>query len=261
MQMRYLFVVPMLALSLQGQVMCDKAQLCLPTSGGTPTITKIGSLNFATASPYTVSVTGNAAAGDTVMVACWGHATNGGTHYNFSVSDSVSNTWTFTNGTTNTNLQYLDTGDTTAIQTPYAANIATGYTSGSTTLTVTTSVADGSTGGCDVLDIKGLLSSPLDQIAGAVAAFSTTQTSATITPSQQPEVAIGIFAIGNTDTPTVGNIMGSAATSVDIRTGGSTGNPKIGLIEWRRITSTSAGPATATLSSNSDGWGSVFLSN
>lgn len=227
---------------------------------GPPVLTKIGTLNFATASPYTITVTGNASAGDTELLMCWNGQANSGTHYAMTVSDSVSNTWTYPQVSLNTNLQYLNTSGPAMLGIAYASQIGTGYTSGTTTLTVTMGVADGSTGGCDLYDMTNILSSPLDQISGDSAPFSTAQATSSITPSQQPEVVIGMFAVGNADTTqTIGNVIGSAATLLDNRAGGVTGNPAKVLIEYRRVTAVTAGTATCTITAAANGYANLIF--
>jgi hypothetical protein len=232
-----------------------------PSGGAPPTITKIGQLNFASSEPYTFTVSGNASPGDTVLLACWSQGYNAGTHWQLAVSDSVSNPqWVYPQASANTNLQFLDASDSAVYQIAYAPGISTGYTSGTTTVTVNNAVADGAAGGCDLFDITGLLTSPLDQIGGATSVFSATQTTATITPSRQPEIVFAMFGVANADTSqSAGNVIGSAATLLDNRTGG-TNNPSKVLIEYRRVTATTSGNATATVASSSNGWGSLILS-
>jgi hypothetical protein len=226
----------------------------------TPTVTKIGQLNFATASPYTLTVTGNAAIGDTVLLMCAGQGANAGTHYTFSVSDSVGNTWTYPTLSTNTTLQFLDTANGEAIQVPFAATIATGYVASTTTLTVTDAVSDGSTGGCDLFDITHLVSTPFDNSVGTTAGVSTTFVTGTYTPSTQPEVVIAIWSGITNFFSAYGNIIGSAATGLDHRTGGTgSANQSDIAIEWRRVTATTAGTGSITQAASTDGNGTIIM--
>lgn len=260
--MRFLKVgilVLVCAFAAHGQILF-RAQNATGAAPVMPNVTKIGQVNFATGSPYTFTASGNASVGDTVLFSCESNVYNSGTHYSFQPADSTGNTYTFTNGSTNTNLQFLDAGDTSAINAPMAVGITHPIVSGTTTFTLTVGV-DTNTGGCTVLDVPGLLTSPLDQIAGLAAPFSTTQTSASITPSTQPEVVILIGAFNSAQFSAYGNIIGSAATGVDNRTTGSTGGQPAGLmIQWRRVTATTAGTGTYTTTGSGSGFGTLILS-
>lgn len=165
---------------------------------------------------------------------------------NLAISDSGSNTWTFPTSTGgNPALQFLDPSLGVSASIAYA-KITTPISNGTVTYT---------SGGfvqaqCQVLDISNGGSTVLDQIASKETTFGTTFTTSSITPSTQPEVAIALMGFPESTTNTFsafGNVIGTAATAgVNIFLSSATGL----IFEWRRITATTAGTATAVVTTS-----------
>jgi hypothetical protein len=168
--------------------------------------------------------------------------------FSLAITDSGSNTWTGPTSTGgNPTLQFIDPSLGVSSSIAYA-KITTQLVSGTGTVTYTS-------GGfvqaqCQVLDISNGVSTVLDQIAGLETTFGTTFTTASITPSTQPEIAIALMGFPESTSNTFsafGNVIGTAATSgQNIFLSSATGL----IIEWRRITATTAGTATATVTTS-----------
>jgi hypothetical protein len=165
---------------------------------------------------------------------------------NLAITDSGSNTWTYPTSTGgNSTLQFLDPslGVTSSIA---YSKITTALSGGTVTYT---------SGGfvqaqCSVLDIYHGASTVLDQIAGLETTFGTTFTTASITPSLQPEIAIALmgFPEGASNTfSSFGTVIGTTAQSgVNLYISTATGL----ILEWRRITATTAGTSTAIVTTS-----------
>jgi hypothetical protein len=214
-----------------------------PGTGGASVVSVIGSFNTTGNGPFTTTVTGNASVGDVVVVACVSSFTSA---YSLTISDSSSNTWVFpTSGGANASQQYLDAthGGSDSFAT---SKITTSLVSGTGTITYTS--GSFALALCTILDISHGVATVLDQASGHTATFGTTITTASITPSTQPEIAIAIMLYntsGGAGFNAYGNVIGTAAAAGAnaVNTADTSGM----IVEWRRITATTAGTAVATV--------------
>jgi len=223
------------------------ALILLPAASpaaATPAITKIGALIGSFGKPYTITLTGGAAAGTIVGVGCASNADNGGTAYALTTSDSGSNSYT-------TRGQQLDSGNHNAVS--WVDTLVTGALISGNTITFNPAV-DGAWN-CLVYNITGnAASAPLDKVVKSNGTFNATYTSPTLTPSQQPEIAI-LIAGGTGTFSSYGNIIGAAATGLDNVANGAGRNIQS---EWRELTATTAGTATMNYTAKANNSG-VFV--
>jgi hypothetical protein len=211
-----------------------------------PTVTKVGTLNASFGSPYTISLTAAIPVNNIALLICG--SANAAT-YNMVTADSSSNTWTYPTTSTNLSQQYYNSVNNNTMS--YSWTVVTTQIASSGHLTFTPSTDNGFA--CDVFSISGnVTSSPLDQSAGSQATFGTTITSASLTPSTSPEIAIAMFQWNSAATfSSYGNIIGSAATGLDNLVQGAA---TIGVaFEWRHLTAATAGTATCVISTNETG--------
>jgi hypothetical protein len=228
--------------AVPGSTLAPKTSF-FPGTGASSVVTPIGSFNTTGNGPFVVTVTGNANVGDVVVVACGSTFT---TAYSLTITDSSSNTWTYpTSGGSNASQQYLDASDGGSVSFA-TSKITSQLVSGTGTITYTSGTFAMAL--CEILDISNGVSTVLDQSSGHTSAFGTTITTASITPSTQPEIAIGLMLYttsGGAGFSAYGNVIGTTASA-----GANAVNvaSTLGLIvEWRRITATTAGTAVATV--------------
>ena len=212
------------------------AALTLPAQA-TPTVTKIascvaGTCNFS--APYHMTTSAGSAIGTMLMIVASGNQGNGGTGYTTACSDARSNS--YTDGTTQ---QQLLSSPGSVVQFCWSV-LTTAIQSGDT---VTMNPTQDGGWNIAVYSITGAAtSSPIDQIvAGNVTGIgSETWTTATLTPSQQPEIAImiGTYNAGALTFSSYGNIIGSAATGLD-----NLGTTRPLVTSWRELLATTAGTA------------------
>lgn len=191
------------------------------TIGAPYSITTLGTRTSAGAISIGTAVAQNAS----VLVACASSSTN-----TWTATDTKSNTYTpISQG----NLTVLTAVATTALST-------------SDTISVTPSGSSFFVS-CAAYGVVGAItSSPLDQVVQSSPGLTTTITSPSLTPSQQPEIAFAAFYSSNAWT-SYGNIIGSAATGLDHLANGSHNL----MTEWRQLVLTTAGTATMNIASSS----------
>jgi hypothetical protein len=213
------------------------------STSGPSVVTAGGSVNTTGNGPFAITVTTTFSVGDVALIGCVSTFT---TAYSLAITDSGSNTWTYpTSGGANSSQQYLNVGQGLSLSMAYA-KITSALTSGTGTVTYTSGTF--ALAQCQLWDITNPQSTVLDQIASSQATFGTTVTSSSITPSLQPEIAFGLFGYstaGGASFSAYGNVIGSAATA-----GSNSANVSdtSGLVmEYRRITATTAGTASTTV--------------
>lgn len=215
---------------------------CAPAFA-TPTVTKIASCVAATCAfgaPYHLTTTAGSAINTMVLIAASVNNGNGGVGFTTACSDARSNTYT-----DGTGQQQILSAPGTAVEFCQSV-VSTAVISGDL---VTFNPAVDGAWNIAVYSITGAATtSPIDQIVGinAVGAGAETFTSGTLTPSQQPEIALMIGVFNGGTFSAYGNIIGVAATGLD-----NLGTGRILVTEWRELTATTAGTAAFTITGTS----------
>lgn len=222
-----------------------------PSSGGTPVlksqtyiqVSGIGSSMSTNGSGGGGAIT--TAAGDYVIVWCASHGYTNGTITSWSMTDSLSNSWTalgFVNGSGNSGEMFVGAPSTT----------------GSTNFTCTPNASSGIKGSITVLDYTG--TSGTKNTSATANTTGTTLTSGSFTTTQRTlNIFIGaMYSVG--DTWTAGTIGGNTATFVG-GSQGTTGTSQYSIAEAYTSTGilTSA-TAVMTISTN-DAVGTVVAVN
>ena len=257
---RFLFILPLFCSLAFGQgLTMGKATTGKGTwgpgaaSGGGPTtVTKIGSTSASFGTAYVTTVTGNAAIGGGIIIAFSVEGSpqpDGTASFTTAVVDSGSNSYTC---------------DVQASQPTFSvgsvqichAYVATGLTSGVSTITVTPSATGCAGISCDgnsailIYYVSKMKSaSPLDQAIGTASAGNSPATGS-VTTVASPEIAFAAFVTQHTAWSAFGNILGTAATGLD--SAFANGNAGRDLnTQWRELGTTGAGTATMT---GNGGW-------
>lgn len=238
--MRFLLSLLVLAHApdLSAQILAPiLTNLSVSAGGGGATIANIGTVTGNFSGAYVVTITASAAIGTCIAVAL---INNNGTAGAMTVADTGLNTYPAT-----TNVSANSIGSYLTV-----ARVTTGLTSGVSTITATPANDGGTV--MNVYKLSSCPSTPIDQTAtgnnGGTDAFAT----ASLTPSLQPEFGLSLFgtvAAGQSPLPSCTNIIGSAATQLDLST--NSGGSRYMLTCWRNLTATTAGTATAT---SNGGW-------
>jgi hypothetical protein len=202
-------------------------------------VTKVGTYQgsaLSGAPAYSISLTGNVAAGHNLILA---FSSSNASIATFSVSDSRSNVC-------QTDVSQLWGAGGVSVLVA-SCRIATGLTAGVDTIYVS----------CDqtanwnalIYDVTGLsAASWMDQAAGNNTPWGATPTSSSLTPSVSPSLA---FAACVTDSnwSAYGSIIASAATGLDHTTASG---GQILMTEWRTLSANTAGTADFSLSGDGD---------
>ena len=218
-------------------------------SGGSGSVAVVGTSNTGSfGTSFNIALTANVASGDLLAGFCTGDNANSSTAFNWTFSDTQSNSYSFAS-TTNTTWQQLNATNVLSVGVGYS-HITTALVSGTDHVTFAPSV--GGHYSCYVVDVPSSFShTTLDQIAGNNSTFSATQTRASITPSTGSTID---FVVGEANASTFsayGNVIGLAATGLGNQVNSNSSN--LMALEYRILSATTAGTGTYTIAASQSG--------